>query len=838
MSPLDPASPTVRRIEAPVLVDRRGTVWTPGLIDVTLRYRDRPVLVESPPPGISPELARSLREAAARFGGARGAAGAFTVSFLADTGSGEHRFLGTAAGLPEGAAVVEARDETDLAAVELHLSRGGALDAQPPEARGHALSVCLSAVDPEDGFAPSPGVVEALRLPAGPGLRADPAVAEGDVPADGGQIARVTAHGRTRAEALNRLQSGLARTEVTVRDGATDKAFLAEVLDRPELINGDAPGWIDLLVAGGGHLPRRGAEAALLAAAIAEYEGESGTARTRFYASAARGRPEVPKEIGHPVPLRYRGQDYLFRVSRLDWRLFRVEVDGIRLHVLAEPPGRTGRRLLCGDRSWRAALAVQGRRLLVEIDGIPHRIERGGDGEVAPQSASRVRFDGLIPPDDGPASPRRESLEETRRLLLGYDADPGFVQRLGAGVGGSGSEADLRLEEEILQTFADISSLFHRYPEEGGERNGRHSAEEYFFTYLRELDTRGASLPAGVAGKLRRGLAHYGVGSLDRSPELEESLFRIAISQRRMAQQVPPVLALLEGWLERSRPGSPELRDLLDRIISETQGREPAVHDLAREVRYRRFDRPILLAARERVYAAAEDDLTRLAAGPEPAERAARIRALVECPQPLHHVLSQRFESADAALREAMLEVMVRRYYRIRELGSVAFVTVEGQTFAIAGYEHRGSHVHLIATHARYERLAAGVEAVRRLAAEAPEGSQIVADLYFWRPGAPVDEDAVAGEIAGLLENPALPAGLRRLAAVLSRPGATESFTFRRAEAAGDAFREDRIYRGIHPMLALRLELWRRPRGSTSSTAWPARTHGTSACSPSPRCAT
>jgi acetyl-CoA carboxylase carboxyltransferase component len=67
----------------------------------------------------------------------------------------------------------------------------------------------------------------------------------------------------------------------------------------------------------------------------------------------------------------------------------------------------------------------------------------------------------------------------------------------------------------------------------------------------------------------------------------------------------------------------------------------------------------------------------------------------------------------------------------------------------------------------------------------------------------------VAGEIAALLESPSLPSGLRRVAAVLFGPEGSQSFTFRRSEAEGDAFREDRIYRGIHPMLALRLELWR-----------------------------
>ena len=109
-----------------MLIDRRGTVWTPGLIDVTLRLSGRPVLAESPPPGVGPELARSLLAAAARLAGARGAAGAFTVSFLADPARGEHRLLGTAAGLP-------AARGGDRGAERARSPRPGA----PPRARRH-----------------------------------------------------------------------------------------------------------------------------------------------------------------------------------------------------------------------------------------------------------------------------------------------------------------------------------------------------------------------------------------------------------------------------------------------------------------------------------------------------------------------------------------------------------------------------------------------------------------------------------------------------------------------------------------------------------------------------
>src|SRR5262245_7474282 len=125
MAGISLSSPGARRIEVPVLVDRRGAVRAAGLIDVTLQHQERVVLAESPPPELSAELAASLKEAASLLAGARGGVGAFTVSFLAEPSSSEHRFLGTAPGLPKGIAVVEALDEVDLAALEAHLARGG-----------------------------------------------------------------------------------------------------------------------------------------------------------------------------------------------------------------------------------------------------------------------------------------------------------------------------------------------------------------------------------------------------------------------------------------------------------------------------------------------------------------------------------------------------------------------------------------------------------------------------------------------------------------------------------------------------------------------------------------
>jgi hypothetical protein len=827
-----------RRVEVPVLVDSAGNVWAPGSIDTTLRHQGRVVLAESPPPGLPEAIERTLRSTAA--GLARpGAAGASTFLFAVDLPRGEFRYTESLPQLPAEYALVEATTGLDLAARQVHLSHGGLLKGEPPEPRGHAVQVCLRALDPEAAFAARPGTIDVLRPAAGAGLRADPEVEEGETPADPREpaLVRLTAYGASRSEALDRLASGLARTLVTVAGGATDKAFLAEVLDRIGAGAPAEPAWLDRLVASGEHLPHRGAEAALLAAAIADGEAALDLARARFLASAVRGRPELPPEGGHAVALTYRGQRYRFRVLCLEPALYRVEVDGSPFEVRVGPRGRTGRSLTLGRRRWQVRTDVQGNDRLVEVDGIPHRVSlavsgpgdgaRTGSTDGAPVPA-RLRFDapaGLATPSPEGTAPG-DGLAEVRRLMLGYDFDPAEVARQLAALPAAGPSA---VEEEILRAFAafaDIAALFRRQPDPGIEDGARHSAEEYLGIYLRDLDAGGAGLPTSFLDRLRRALAHYGTPDLDRSPDLEESLFRLALAHRRRAPQVPPVLTLLERLLDAGGlEGATALRDLLDRMIAETQGREPAVHDLAREVRYRGFDRPLLRAAGERIYAAAEADLTRLGApGVSAEERAARIGALVECTEPLHRLLSQRFaaqagrgEPGAAALRPAILEVMLRRYYRIHPLTDVRpTASTGGQDFVRADYEHQVP-VRVLATHAEHAQLAASLAAVRSeiVAMERDgrrDGREVAVDLYLWRsaPASSGTPEDVAAEIAAHLAEPGFPAGLRRVAVSLSDPSGVEHFTFRPTETGGTGgYTEDRLQRGLHPMMAQRLQLWR-----------------------------
>jgi acetyl-CoA carboxylase carboxyltransferase component/biotin carboxyl carrier protein len=899
----DSLPPGLRRLEVPVLVDVRGTTWATGVIDTTLRHHGRMLLAEAPPHGLPAGTEASVRATASTLALGTRTVGVVTVRFVADPRTGEVRFQESVAGLTPEHAVVEALTGLDLQALQNNLAHGGSLIGDPPEPRGHGFQVCLSARDPENGFAPCPGVVEVLRLPAGAGLRADALIEEGDkLAADSDpSLTRLTAWARSRTEALTRLQNGLARTAVVVRGGATDKAFLTEVLDRPEVSLATAdPAWAERLVERGEHLPRRGAEAALLAAAVSGYEEELDQAKAAFYAAARRGRPETTPEIGRNIEVRHRGHAYRFHVSRLEPSLYRVEIDGTALEVRVGPARKTGRRLTSGRRSWQVALDSNGGGLLVEIDGVPHRLGRDtatvlrapvpavvvslaaeGDevafGEalavletmkiettvLAPAagrvrklltrrnaqvslgapllvlepaavdaadpgkaSGPRLRFAHLAPGANDPAA-RLDGLEEARRLMLGYDVDPAAVRRLLTETSvssPSSSPSDTSREEEILRTFVDVVSLFRRQAgwELKLDDDGRRSSEEYLFTFLRDLDAHGAGLPPAFFYKLRRALGHYGVEGLDPSPELQESLFRIVIAHQRLAQQVPPVLAVLERLLDPDvalkLAGDDDLRSLLDRLISETQGRQPAVHDLAREVRWRVFDRPLLMASRERTYAAAEADLVRLADLAdtlEPAEREVLIHALVERTQPLHARLSQRYGAAPPALRHSLLEVMVRRYYRIREIETVTTSEDDGLIFAAAEYPWQGGRVHLLATHSAADDLndlERAIATARRLAEETPDdGREVVVDLYAWRDEpAPADEetdDDLVAEIGRLIDAAGFPTRVSRITAALGAPEGAHHFTWRIAADGG--YPEERVYRGLHPMMVQRLQIWR-----------------------------
>ena len=131
---------------------------------------------------------------------------------------------------------------------------------------------------------------------------------------------------------------------------------------------------------------------ALLAAAVEAADDDQDAVQANFLASAARGRPELPDEVGHQVRLLARGDCYQMHVYRLGDGDYRVAADlaaaerfpaGAAVADLNVPRlGRYERAITCRGRRYKIVAARQGPRLLVEVDGVPSVITRDDGGKV------------------------------------------------------------------------------------------------------------------------------------------------------------------------------------------------------------------------------------------------------------------------------------------------------------------------------------------------------------------------------------------------------------------------------------------------------------------------
>jgi acetyl/propionyl-CoA carboxylase alpha subunit/acetyl-CoA carboxylase carboxyltransferase component len=891
-------------IEVQVIADHHGTAWAAGVRDCSVQRRHQKVVEESASTALTPAQDREVRDAAVRLCKAAGYRNAGTVEFLYDPRRKAFSFMEVNARLQVEHPVTEVTTGLDLVKLQLHVARGGRLGPRPPAPLGHAIEVRLNAEDPENDFAPGPGTLELFRIATGPGLRTETGFVEGDViPAEfDSMIAKLIAWGRDRREALARLSRALAESAVVIRGGTSNKAFLLQLLEHPDLRGGAVDtGWLDRLTAADG--PPRAAEphadVALLQAAVEAYDAELAAEQTRFHAGAARGRPEVRQGVGLTMDLRHRGHAYRVTVGRVGPRAYRVELDGHRADLEVERASPFERRVSCLGRRWRVLSVLSGPDHLVEVEGVPHRISRDDGGMVrAPAPAvvvsvavrpgdrvapgdrlavveamkmetivtapfggrvSRVLVSANVQVDAGvplvqieaqdshkavgaerirfgeqqtaaaapdPLARGQQALEGLHHQTLGFDIGPADAERLLDDYTGAVKELDpgdrrlLAAEDEVLATFADICSLFRPEPdlaEVEGEQV--HSAEQDLHAYLRFPDQAAGRLPAAFLDQLRRGLRHYGVASLERGPVLAESLLWIYKAHRRAEQQIPAIAAILERRLEQHEALAPaasaELRALLDRLVSATRRRHRAVSELAREVRYRQFDQPLLEQARQRVYTEALAHLAELAASRDRPDREAHIAALVDCPQPLQQLLTSRFPQAGPDLRRTMLEVLTRRYYRIRPLRRVGSTVVDGHALATAEYDHEGTRIHVVTAFAEYDRLAEAAHATVPLLAAVPSEHHVVVDLYVWRSAAVTDPDAAERQVRATLNAAGFPRRLRRIVVAIIGPGrglgmaSTEHFTYRPVDGGDGAYAEERPSRGLHPMMAKRLQLWR-----------------------------
>ncbi|QBI54346.1 ATP-binding protein [Streptomonospora litoralis] len=376
-----------RHVEVQVIADGQGSAWALGVRDCSVQRRNQKIIEESASPVLRPEQAAELKASAERLALAVGYRGAATVEFLYHPGEELFAFLEVNTRLQVEHPITESTTGFDLVKAQLQVASGAKLEGGPPQERGHAIEARLNAEDPDRDFAPSPGRIARLELPAGPGVRVDTGVAEGDtIPTDfDSMIAKIIAYGRDRDEALGRLRRAMAQTTVIIEGGATNKSFVLDLLERPEVVGAQADtGWIDRVRGQGGLVSHRHSAVALAAAAIEAYEEEERVEKQRLLSTAFGGRPQVQHESGRPLDLKLRGVGYRVRIARIGAHRFRIGVEAGEAVRSADVElerfdRHTGQITVNGTR-YRLLTDTHGPTHLVEVDGVTHRVSRDEGG--------------------------------------------------------------------------------------------------------------------------------------------------------------------------------------------------------------------------------------------------------------------------------------------------------------------------------------------------------------------------------------------------------------------------------------------------------------------------
>ena len=249
-----------RHIEFQILADAHGNTVHLFERECSVQRRHQKVIEEAPSSVVTPDVRAAMGKAAVEAARACGYANAGTVEFLVDSGLNFY-FMEMNTRLQVEHPVTEAITGLDLVAEQLRIAEGEALGYAQDDLtmHGHAIECRVYAEDPTSGFLPDPGPLLRHAPPSGFGVRVDAGLEEGgEVPVHyDPMIAKLITWGRTRPEAIGRMERALAEYDVAgvqttipfcrfvmgheaFRSGRFSTRFVEEHFD-PEVLAPDDP---------------------------------------------------------------------------------------------------------------------------------------------------------------------------------------------------------------------------------------------------------------------------------------------------------------------------------------------------------------------------------------------------------------------------------------------------------------------------------------------------------------------------------------------------------------------------------------------------------------------
>ena len=318
-----------RHVEVQILGDAHGSLVALFERECSIQRRYQKIVEEAPSPAVDDALRAELSAAAVTAGKALSYVGAGTVEFVLDA-DGAFGFLEVNTRLQVEHPVTELVTGLDLVELQLRVAEGEPLPAEVHDARitGHAIEARLYAEDVPAGYLPATGTLHRFDVPGD--VRVDTGVADGSVvgPHFDPMLAKVIAHGPTRAAAARTLAAALHGARL--HGVTTNRDLLVGILREPDFLAGATDtGYLDRhpdLVAATG-------PAVTLHAAVAALARQAGHRRAApvlgGFPSGWRNVAAQPQHAGFRVGDREVEVAYAFRRDGVD-----VTVDGAPLGPL------------------------------------------------------------------------------------------------------------------------------------------------------------------------------------------------------------------------------------------------------------------------------------------------------------------------------------------------------------------------------------------------------------------------------------------------------------------------------------------------------------------------
>jgi len=224
-----------RHVEIQVLGDTHGNMVSLLERECSVQRRHQKMIEEAPSVAVTPELRRRMGETAVRAAKAAGYVNAGTCEFLLDR-DGNFYFLEMNTRLQVEHPVTEFITGIDLVQWQIRVAAGEPLSFRQDDIvpRGWAIECRITSEDPANGFLPSTGTVNYLRVPSGPGVRWDGGIETGS---EVGlhydpMLAKLIVYAANRELAIDRMHRALL--ELTIDGIESSRDFHLRVMEDEE----------------------------------------------------------------------------------------------------------------------------------------------------------------------------------------------------------------------------------------------------------------------------------------------------------------------------------------------------------------------------------------------------------------------------------------------------------------------------------------------------------------------------------------------------------------------------------------------------------------------------